>query len=123
MNKLDRTLAPVIVLGEIALTVHLCAVGLAPRIDVDCKGVQTIPACGSEKDVPDAPPRGSIIVISAAASTSTLLSPIYSTFDTTTDEQRVAPTVLLDFLGRPAESRRSASPPHADLKFISEKKP
>ena len=94
MTKFDRILAPGVVLGVTALGVHIYA-GLAPRIDVDCKGVQAIPACGCEKDVPGAPPLASIAV--AAVSTGTMLVPMYVTFDTTTDEARVAPAVVLSY--------------------------
>jgi hypothetical protein len=94
MTQFDRFLAPGIALGASALAVHLYA-GFAPRIDVDCKGVRTIPACGSENDVPSSPLRGAI-TIAVASSAGTDFTQ-YVTYDTTTDEERVAPAIWIEF--------------------------
>ncbi len=67
-------------------------IGFAPKVDVDCNGVQTLPACGSEKEVPDLPLRASIFA--AATSTGTMGPPVYSSYNTITDEERVAVTPL-----------------------------
>ena len=87
---LDRFLIPTVALGATAIVVHLSA-GFAPRVDVNCKGVLTIPACGSEKDVPDTAPRAAFTL---TFETSVATNFQYVAFDTTTDEERVAPSPL-----------------------------